>query len=75
MATVGTLLVSFDPFFLGHSRLLNHEALMSLLVVVSLLSLLAYLFADKNWIYLVISGAAAGVAQLTKSSSAALLSP
>jgi 4-amino-4-deoxy-L-arabinose transferase-like glycosyltransferase len=73
VATVGTLLISFDPFFLGHSRLLNHEGLMSLLVVVSLLGLLAYFFADKNWIYLVISAAAAGGAQLTKSSSAVLL--
>jgi len=72
-AAVGTLLASFDPFFLGHSRLLNHEGLMSLLVIVSLLSLLAYSFADRKWIYLVISGAAAGIAQLTKSSSAVLL--
>jgi 4-amino-4-deoxy-L-arabinose transferase-like glycosyltransferase len=73
MAVVGTLLVSFDPFFLGHSRLLNHEGLMSLLVVVSLLGLVVYLFSARKWGYLVLSGAAAGAAELTKSSSSALL--
>ena len=71
-AAVGTVLVSLDPFFLGHSRLLNHEGLMSLLVVVSLLSLLTYSLADGKWSYLVASGAAAGMAQLAKSSSAVL---
>jgi len=73
LALVGVLLVSFDPFFLGHSRLLNHEGLMSLLVVISLLSLVIYLFIDRRWSYLIISGAAAGGAELTKSSSTALL--
>ena len=37
-AVVAILLLSFDPFFLGHSRLLNHEALMTVLALVSLLS-------------------------------------
>jgi 4-amino-4-deoxy-L-arabinose transferase-like glycosyltransferase len=73
VAIVGTLLVSFDPFFLGHSRLLNHEGLMSLLVVVSLLSMLAYLLVDRKPIYLLASGVAAAAAQLTKSSAIVLL--
>ncbi len=73
VAFLGTLLVSFDPFFLGHSRLLNHEGLMALLVTVSLLSLLAYCFVDRKWTYLILSGAAAGCAQLTKSSAILLL--
>ena len=72
-ALVAVLLVSFDPFFLGHSRLLNHEGLMSLLVVISLLSLVVYLFSDRRWEYLILSGATAGGAELTKSSSTALL--
>jgi 4-amino-4-deoxy-L-arabinose transferase-like glycosyltransferase len=72
-ALVGVLLISLDPFFLGHSRLLNHEGLMSLLVVISLLSLVVYLFDDGRWSYLVLSGVAVGGAELTKSSSTALL--
>jgi 4-amino-4-deoxy-L-arabinose transferase-like glycosyltransferase len=73
MAVVGATLISFDPFFLGHSRLLNHEALMSLFAVISLLSLVVYLFSERLWGYLIVSGAAAGAAELTKSSSTALL--
>ncbi len=67
------LLVSFDPFFLGHSRLLNHEGMLSLFVMISLLALLAYFLSERRLIYLLISGAAAGFAQLTKSSSVAIL--
>jgi hypothetical protein len=47
--------------------------LMSLLVVIALLGLVVYLFVDRQWSYLVLSGAAAGGAELTKSSSTALL--
>ncbi len=72
-AWAGTLLIAFDPFFLGHSRLLNHEGMLSLFVTVSLLGLLAYQFSDRRIFYVLISGAAAGFAQLTKSSSIVLL--
>jgi 4-amino-4-deoxy-L-arabinose transferase-like glycosyltransferase len=73
MAAASVLLVSFDPFFLGHSRLLNHEGLLSLLVVISLLALVSHLFYERQRLFLVISGVAAGLAQLTKSSSIAVL--
>ncbi len=73
VAIPAILLVSFDPFFLGHSRLLNHEGMLALLVLISLLALLAHLFFEKRPVYLIISGAAAGFAQLTKSSSLVLL--
>lgn len=73
VAVAGTLLTAFDPFFLGHSRLLNHEAMLSLFVVVSLLAVLVHLFSDRNWGYLIMAGAAAGLAQLTKSSSIMLV--
>ena len=42
------LLVSFDPFFLGHSRLLNHEAMMTLFVLVAVLGLLVHLFSRRG---------------------------
>lgn len=72
VAFVATLLISFDPFFLGHSRLLNHEAMLALFVLISLLALVRHLFFERKWAFLLMSGAAAGFAQLTKSSSIVL---
>src|SRR5574341_709732 len=72
-AWMGIALISFDPFFLGHSRLLNHEGMLSLFVLISLLAALTYLFSERRLIYLLMSGAAAGFAQLTKSSSLVLV--
>jgi 4-amino-4-deoxy-L-arabinose transferase-like glycosyltransferase len=69
LALAAVLLVSFDPFFLGHSRLLNHEAMMTLLVLVAILCLVVHLFSRRSVSLLVVSGAAAGLAQLTKSSA------
>ena len=68
-AVAAVLLLSFDPFFLGHSRLLNHEGMMTLFVLVAVLALMLYLFHDRKWFLLATSGAAASLAQLTKSSS------
>jgi 4-amino-4-deoxy-L-arabinose transferase-like glycosyltransferase len=72
VAIAATLLISFDPFFLGHSRLLNHEALLSLLVLISVFALMLHLFLERKWLYVAGSGVAAGLAQLTKSSSIAV---
>ena len=47
--------------------------MLSLFVMISLLALLAYFLSERRLIYLLISGAAAGFAQLTKSSSIAIL--
>ncbi|RJP49946.1 MAG: phospholipid carrier-dependent glycosyltransferase [Anaerolineaceae bacterium] len=74
-AAFAILFASFDPFFLGQSRLLDHEAMVSLFVVVSLLAFVIYLSQDRKWIFLLISGVAAGLAQLTKSSAIAMLAP
>ncbi|MBI5962591.1 MAG: glycosyltransferase family 39 protein [Chloroflexi bacterium] len=57
------------PFFLGHSRLLNHEGMLAMLVLVSLLGMQVYLNKERKLLYLLISEAAFGLAQLTKSSS------
>lgn len=61
------------PFFLGHSRLLNHEGMLSMFVLVSFLGMQVYLNKDRKFIYLLISGMAFGLAQLTKSSSIVLV--
>jgi hypothetical protein len=57
------------PYFLGHARLLNHEGMLSVFVLVSFLGMQVYLNKERRWFYLVLSGAAFGFAQLTKSSS------
>jgi hypothetical protein len=69
------LFASFDPFFLGQSRLLDHEALLSLFVIASLVSLAVYLSRGRKVIYLLLSGVMAGLAQLTKSSALAMVLP
>jgi hypothetical protein len=75
LAVFAILLASFDPFFLGQSRLLNHEAMLVCFTAISLFAFTLYLFQGRRLIYLLISGAAAGFAQLTKSSGIALLAP
>lgn len=69
MAFIAIALAMIAPFFLGHSRLLNHEGMLSMFVLVSFLGMQAYLNGERKWIYLLASGTAFGFAQLTKSSS------
>jgi 4-amino-4-deoxy-L-arabinose transferase-like glycosyltransferase len=69
------LFASFDPYFLGMSRLLNHEAMLSLFVMISALALLVYFLQGRKFVFLLLSGITAGLAQLTKSSAVAILAP
>jgi hypothetical protein len=69
IAWAATLLIAFDPYFLGHSRLLNHEAMMSLFLLVSLLAVMVFIEIKPHWIFWVISSISAGLALLTKSPS------
>ena len=68
-AFLSITLATIAPFFLGHSRLLNVEGMLSMFVLVSFLGMQAYINKERKLIYLIISGAAFGLAQLTKSSS------
>jgi 4-amino-4-deoxy-L-arabinose transferase-like glycosyltransferase len=68
-AYLSMALVAVAPFFLGHSRLLNLEGMLSLFVLISFLGMQVYLNREKKLIYLLLSGAAFGLSQLTKSSS------
>jgi len=74
-AAIAVLFLSFEPFFLGQSRLLDHEAMLALFVVISTLALAVYLFRERRFVYLILSGISAGLAQLTKSSALAILAP
>ncbi len=68
-AVTAVALVSVEPFFLGHSRLINHEGLLSLFSVLCLLSLLIWIRRSGGTRYLVYSAFFAALAQLTKSSA------
>ncbi len=67
-----TALTSSAPFFLGHSRVLSHEALVAFFVLASIFGMMAYLEYERKWVYLFISAASAALAQLTKSSAMAM---
>jgi len=73
VAVFAVLLIAFDPYYLGLTRIMTHEAMVALFILVSLVSLAVYFFRDQNFIFLLISGVAAGFAQLTKSSAIAML--
>jgi 4-amino-4-deoxy-L-arabinose transferase-like glycosyltransferase len=75
VAFFAVLFASFDPYFLGMSRLMNHEAMLSLFVVTSVLSFFIYFSQGRKLIFLLISGITAGFAQLTKSSAIVILVP
>jgi len=68
-----TAFVSSAPFFLGHSRVLNHEGMIAFFVLTSIFGMMTYLEYDRKWQYLVISAAATALAQLTKSSALAMI--
>jgi Dolichyl-phosphate-mannose-protein mannosyltransferase len=68
-AFLSVALAALAPFYLGHSRLMNLEGMLSLFALVSFLGLQVYLNKDRKMIYLLLSGMAFGLAQLTKSSS------
>lgn len=74
-AAFAVIFASLDPFFLSQSRILDHEAMLSLFVVISVLALAIYLTQNRQIRFLMLSGIAAGLAQLTKSSALAILAP
>lgn len=65
-------LVSSAPYFLGHSRVLSHEAQVSIYALTSILALMVYLEYERKWYFLVVSAVYAALAQLTKSSAMAM---
>jgi len=72
-AFIAIVLAMNAPFVLGHSRLLNHEGMLSIFVLVSFLGMQVFVNKDRRLAYLLVSGAAFGLAQLTKSSSIVVL--
>lgn len=72
-ATVAILLVALDPFYIGLSRLLHMDGLLATFFLVCVLAAAVYLFERRKTVYLLLAGAAAGLAGLTKSPAIFLL--
>ena len=68
-----TAFISSAPFFLGHSRILNHEGMVALFTLVSFFGLMVHLEHGRKIVPLFISAVAASLAQLTKSSAMAMM--
>jgi hypothetical protein len=73
LAFLSISLAMTAPFYLGHSRLLNHEGMLVIFVLVSMIAMQVYLERGYKLTILLISGAAFGLAQLTKSTSVVLI--
>lgn len=65
-AFVATLLVAVDPWLLGHSRILHHDALAAYAMLVAILALLHFFLIQPSSFWLLLSGAATALALLTK---------
>lgn len=72
VAVISALLLAFDQLYLAHSRVLHHDALVSVFIG---LSVLAALNALRHWSWkmLAFSGIMGGLAFLSKSSAYALV--
>jgi hypothetical protein len=67
VAFIGFLLIAFDPFHAGLTRILHHDGLESGLMFLSFLSFLVFVYRGHCVIDLVIAGLSAGLSWLTKS--------
>jgi len=72
IAIIAALLLAFHPIYLGNSQLLHHDALVSVFVIIAILLFLTGL-RSWSWRWMVISGVAAGLAILSKSTAYALI--
>jgi hypothetical protein len=66
-ALIGFLLLAFDPFHIGLTRLLHLDGMESNFVLLSLLALLVYLYRGRRWPDLAAAGAAGAVGMVSKS--------
>ncbi|MBK6792161.1 MAG: glycosyltransferase family 39 protein [Anaerolineales bacterium] len=73
VAVFALVFAMFDPFYLSQHRLMDHEGMVSLFVLISLISFALYLFKEHKFAFLILSGVAGGFAQLSKSSAVAML--
>jgi hypothetical protein len=72
-ALLGLALIALDPMHIGLSRWLHTDAIQSTPMLLSALALLVFLLRGRRLRHLLVSGAAAGLALLTKSPALFLL--
>jgi len=74
-ALSAALLVALDPFFLANSKVLHVDGLLAAFMATSALALLVYVngVSERRYRWVVLSGALAGLALLTKSPALFLL--
>lgn len=65
IALLSAAIISLDPYLIAHSRLIHLDAMVSTLMILSILAYLAFLNNANNW-FLISSGFFAGLALLTK---------
>lgn len=64
LATVGFLLIAFEPFYLAHARFLHTNGMLASFMFLSVLAYLDYM-QSRKWYSLAVSGAAAGLSFIT----------
>ncbi len=69
VSTLAAALIALDPFFITYARVLHHDALASMFVLVAVLALVTYLVAEPRTLYAGIAGIATGLAWLSKAST------
>jgi len=67
VALLGALFLAFDPFLLAHSRVLATDALFTVFMTLTVLSLILALSSRRSWKTLIMAGMAMGFAVLSKS--------
>jgi 4-amino-4-deoxy-L-arabinose transferase-like glycosyltransferase len=72
-AFLGFLLIAFDPFHIGLTRLLHLDGLMASLLLLASLSFICFLLRGRNILFLFLAIVASGLALLTKTPSLVLV--
>ena len=72
-ALLAAILLALDPFYLAHSRVIHHDALVTNFWLIALIALLGYVWRHQNVLWLILAGASAGLAFLSKGSALFLI--
>jgi 4-amino-4-deoxy-L-arabinose transferase-like glycosyltransferase len=67
VALLGAVLVGYDPLNLAMARIFHMDGLMASFMLLAVMALLGYFHRGRRWLALLVSGAAAGLAWLSKS--------
>jgi hypothetical protein len=71
-ALLGGIVMALDPFLVAHTQVVHVDGLSANLMIVAMLAAGVYWWGGGHWRYLVVCGAASGLAVLTKAPSLVL---